>query len=1148
MQLSRKILISFLTFGVALSAQEFRASLAGKVTDPTGAAVSGASIAARSNATGAVTPAITNDEGYYQILFLNPGDYSVSAEKSGFQKSIQENLNLQVAEKATLDIKLSIGDVAQTMTVEANAGVVEAETADRGLTVDAKRVEATPLQGRNIIALAWTSPGVAVTAGVQRLRPFDIGGSGGMSINGGRPQMNEVLVDGVTALGRTYSLTFVPQSETTDEMRVQTTVYDAQYGGTTGGIINITTKSGSNAWHGSLFEYFQNTVLNANTHNSNRNGVSRQSSNINTFGGSVGGAVIKNKLFFFFGHEQIRQAIPDPFSASVPTALQRTGDFSKTYLPDGQQQTIYNPFTTRLEGSSFIRDPFPGNRIPTSMINPVAANVLALVPLGNVAGNSVTGLNNLTNAGNTRKFVDIYPEYSGRGDYNFSDDTRMFIRYSRNALQETRGYRYSTTSELNVADVTGNSPFTRDNHNAVVQITHTLNPTTILDIRGGLARFQSKGGFSGATNFDLSQLGFSSLYKSQSADVFPRFNWDGYAGAGAEPVNTDPISQTTSAQASIYKIAGRHSLKTGGEWRLVRNNSQNPGHHAGNFTFSSLLTGSNPQAPNSTTGNSVASFLLGAATSGYVDVNTQPARQQHMFSYYFHDDFRVTDKLKVNMGLRWDLRGPITERFNSILRGMDKDTPSPLQVPGLDLRGGPIYAGVNGVPRGAYRTDFNNFAPRLGFAYRLNDKTVFRGGYGLMYAQTFDEAPTAFGFSQSTSMITSVQTGIPENLINNPFPGGLLQPVGSSLGLASGLGLPFSYAATDRELPFTHQFSFEIQRELPGRFLVTAGYVGNRVRGLAVSRQVNEISLESMDLGATYLGQSVPNPMAGKVPGTFLNAPTVLRSQLLRPFPQFGSITELYRNEGKSRYDGFQFMISRRMSGGLSASVAYTYSRTLEQMNYRNAQDTQLEKTVAAWDVPQSLQLNAVYELPFGQGKKLFSETPTVVKHLISGWSISGIARLQSGMPIGLNANSVPTGNSPAYSGQSLDRWFNTCTLSYRQVNNEMVPVRSRCASDDEPVAWTARQPNTLNTWSSNMTSVRQPGIRNLDISLMKRTQIYERATLTFRAEALNATNTPQWYNRVNGDVNNGNFGRIIGTGDQTNLPRFFQLSLKLQF
>ncbi|HEU0121047.1 MAG TPA: carboxypeptidase-like regulatory domain-containing protein [Bryobacteraceae bacterium] len=1146
MQLTLKHLLLLAAASTLAFAQEFRASLSGRITDSSGASVAGANIAAISVATNVAAPAVSNGEGYYQILFLNPGEYVVTVEKQGFQKTVQKNLVLQVSEKGSLDVQLSVGDVVQTMTVEANAGIVEAESAERGLTVDSRRVEATPLQGRNVIAMAWTAPGVAVTATVQRLRPFDIGGSTGMSINGGRPKMNEVLVDGVTALDRGQNVTFIPQSETTDEMRVQTTAYDAQYGWTTGGLVNITTKSGANMFHGTLFEYFQNTVLNANTFNSNRNGIPRQASNINTFGGSLGGAVIPNKLFFYFGHEQIRQVIPDPFVTSVPTALQRNGDFSQTYYAAnaaGERllQTIYDPFSTRTVNGAIVRDPFPGNQIVRARINPVAGNVLALIPQGNVPGDPLTGLNNFTNVANTRKFSDIYPEWSGRGDYVFSEMTRMFVRYSRNALQESRGYRYSTTDAYNIADTSTNSLFTRDNHNAVVQFTRTLNASTVLDVRGGLSRFQSLRGYPTASNFDVSSLGFSSLFKSHATPYFPRFTFANYEGAGTAPINKDPISQTTSAQAAIYKSIGRHSLKTGGEWRLMRYNAQIQGNSAGSFNFTQQFTGANALAVAAGSGNAIASFLMGTPASGVLDVQTQPARQQHLLSGFVHDEFRVSQKLKLNLGLRWDLRGPITDRFNAMLAGFNANTPAAIQAPGLDLRGGLVYAGVNGVSRGVGGTDWNNLAPRFGAAYQWNAKTIFRGGYALMYAQTFDDPGTTPGYNRSTPMVVSVASGVPENTLTNPFPGGILQPVGSSQGLATNLGQGISFAAAERTLPYTQQFSFELQRELPFRLLLSAGYVGSRIDGLPVSRSLNYLSLADMALGANFLAQSVPNPMAGLLPGTSYNNATIVRSQLLLPYPHFAGITESQRPEGSARYDAFQFMLSKRMSNGLSAGVSYTYSRTLERTAYRNAQDTELEKIVSAWDVPQSLQLNAVYELPFGKGRQFLSGGPGFLRGFVSGWNVSGIARIQSGWPITLGGNTVPTGVTPVATNQSLDRWFNTCTVSASGV-------RTRCASPDEPAAWTVRPANTLQTWSSYMTSVREPGLFNLDLALMKQTQIKERLSLTFRAEAMNATNTPQWQNRVNTDVNSGNFGAIVGTNDQRNLPRFFQLSLKLAF
>ena len=1133
-----------IAFCTLLWSQEFRASLSGRVTDPSGAAVSAVNILVRANATGDVFQAVSDDDGRYQIPFLNPGEYTVTAEKSGFQKVVQQGLQLQVAERSTLDIRLTVGEVNQVLTVAANAGVLEAESADRGLTIETKRIEATPLQGRNIIAIAWTTPGVAVTGSVTRLRPFDTGGSSGMSINGSRPSMNEVLIDGVSNLSKASSVAYVPPVEATDEFRVQTTNYDAQYGWTTGGIVNILTRSGSNLWHGDLFEFLQNTHLNANTFENNRNGVRRSSSHINTFGGYLGGAVKKNKLFFLASYENLRQVIPDPFVTSVPTEAQRRGDFSQTYYAASngvnQLQVIYDPATTRLVNGTYVRDPFPGNIIPADRINPIAAKVLSLIPLGNTPGNPITGLNNLATAGNSRKFTDFFPSYTGRVDYNLNESTRMFVRYSRNALSEQRSFRYSTTSDINIAETGNNSPFTRENHSATIQLTKTMNPATVLDVRVGLARFRSQSG--SALGLDgISGLGFAPQFLSQASTYFPRFNWANYEGAGATPSYVDPTAQTNSFQSSLFKMVSRHALKMGGEFRLQRAYSQNAGMSAGYFNFTQQFTGSSATAVNASSGNAIASFLLGLPQDGYLDVNSQPARQQRLFSLFLQDDVRATQKLKLNLGLRWDYLGPLTDRFDALTTGFDTTSPFPLQVPGLSLKGGLRFAGVNGNDRGAFQRDGNNFGPRAGFAYQLNDKTLVRGGYGLMYAQVFDDPGGAPGFSQRTQMVTSVETGVPFNTLTNPFPNGVLTPVGNSQGLATFVGQSFSFSNPNRELPYTHQFSLEMQRELPFRLLMTASYVGSRIRNLSVSKPFNEISLESLSRGTAFLSASVPNPMYGYVPaGTAISNPTTTNQQLLRPYPQFLGITELNRSEGRSRYDGFQFLLSRRYAKGITASASYTYSRTLEWVSYRNAQDVDLEKSVASWDVPQSLQLNGVWELPFGTGRAFLAQSPRVARGLISGWEVSGIARLQSGMPLSLGTNTVPTGVSPVYANQNLDRWFNTCTLLANGAT-------ANCLAGETP-AWTVRPANTLQTWSNRITSARTPSIRNLDLALMKRTPLTERVTLTIRGELMNATNTPQFFNGPSTDVNNGNFGRISGALSQSNLPRFGQLSMKLQF
>src|SRR5579885_2604070 len=1127
-----------------LSAQEFRATLSGRVTDASGAAVPGAKVQATAVATGTASSTVSGSDGSYQISFLTPGEYVVTAEKDGFRKAIREGVKLQVSDRAVVDFSLALGAVTETVTVAADAALVQTESADRGLTIESMRVLDTPLQGRNIFAQAWSAPGITVTASVQRLRPFDILGSSSMAVSGGRPFGNEVLMDGVSNLAKAGQVAFVPSAEGTQEFKVQTTSYDAQYGWTTGGVVNIISKSGSNEWHGSAYEFLQNTHLNANTFDANLNGIPRQSSHINTFGGNVGGPIRKDKLFVEFAYENIRQVIPDPFVTSVPTALQKQGDFSQTYYAAGASgnllQAIYDPFSTRAGANgALVRDPFPGNLIPGSRINPVAKNVFGLIPLGNVPGNPITGLGNLVSNGSTRKFTDFFPEYQIRGDYNITEKTRMFIRYSRNALAEERGFKYSPTSQTNVADTSGNTPFKRENHSATVSVTHTLNATTVLDFRVGLARFLGQGGSSLGQGYDLAGLGFSPTYVSEAAKWFPQFRWANYEGAGANPVSPAPV-QTNSLQGNMAKTIGRHNLKTGMEFRLQRDYQQNPGYSAGFFNFDQAFTAANPLQITPSSGNALASFLLGTPASGGIDVNSQPARQQRLWSAYIQDDIRVTAKLKLNAGLRWDYLGPMTDRFNALTRGFDTASPSPLKVPGLDLKGGLLYAGVGGNSRGIYDQHWTNFGPRLGAAYQLTPKTVLRGGYGLIYAQTFDDPGGAPGFNQQTAMVTSIRTGIPENTLTNPFPNGILHPVGNTLGLATFLGQGFNFADPQRNIPYTHQFSFEVQRELPGQFLVTAAYVGSRTRRLEVNKPFNEISLSSLALGASALTANVANPFAGLIPGTALNGPTVQRQQLLRPFPQFTGITQLFLDQGMSSYNAFQLMIYKRFSSGLNFSAAYTNSKTIDQTSYANAQDTRLEKVITPWDVPQNIQLNGVYELPFGPGKRFGSSSPAVVRRLIGGWEVSAISRLQEGMPMTMPGGAVPTGVSPRLSNRTLDRWFNTCT----QLPNGST---RGCLSGEQPV-WTIRQPFQLQTWSSRLSSVRVPGVRNLDVSVIKNNKIGERYNLLIRCDFLNATNTPQFYNGPVAEVNNPNFGRIAGAVTQSNLPRFIQLSMKFAF
>ncbi|MEO7142740.1 MAG: carboxypeptidase regulatory-like domain-containing protein [Bryobacteraceae bacterium] len=1142
--------VTILAFCLCLcaSAQEFRATVSGRVTDAAGAAVADAKMSVKNADTGEITPAVSGEDGNYQVSFLTPGNYIITVEKAGFKTGVREGVRLDIAQRAVVDVALALGELSQSVTVTAGAPLLETESADRGLTIESNRVLSVPLQGRNPFAAAWSAPGVIEAASVQRLRPFDIAGSSSITINGGRPSTNEVLVDGVTSLYQASSVSYVPTAEAVNEFRVQNTNFDAQYGWTLGGVINIITKNGTNEFHGSAFEYFENTHLNANTFNSNRTGVPRSSSHINTFGGDISGPILKNKLFFSYVYEDIRQVIPDPFIVSVPTALQKAGDFSQTFngrdaSGNPQVQTIYDPFSTVAgPNGALVRTAFPGNVIPASRLNPVAVKVFSYIPSGNVAGDPLTGLNNLTNSGNTRKFTDYFPENTARVDYDLNESTRLFVRYSRNALQEERSFHYSTNSAINLADNGSNNPFTRENHNATIQLTKTLNPTTVLDVRLGLERFKTESGSEQGNGVTPASLGFSPTFASQSVNWFPRFSWATFDGAGAQPSNFT-TAQTNSLQASISKVIGRDSIKFGGDLRLLRSYSQNPGFDAGNFSFDQQFTGANPLVIQPSSGNALASFLLGTPQSGFIQVNSEPARQEKMASFYVQNDIRVTDKLKVNLGLRWDYLGPLTDRFNELPRGFAATTPNPLQVPGLNVNGGVLFAGVGGQPRNIFDARWHNFGPRAGAAYQLNSKTVIRGGYALVYGQTFYDPGNAPGFSQQTNMVTSIQTGVPQNTLTNPFPDGILRPAGASLGLKTALGQTYQFAdPAGGQPPYVHQFSAEIQRELPRDFLVTAAYVGSRSRDIAVTQQINALPLSALQLGSAALTQNVANPFAGLLPGTSLNGSTIAKQQLLAPYPEFllNGINELFEPIGTSSYNAAQFLVSKRLSYGLNFSVAYTISKQIDQVSYANPQDTRLEKVIASWDIPQNLQINMSYELPFGAGKRMGANLVKPVRWAVSGWQVSSLTRLQKGMPMNFPSNAAATGLNPAISDQSLTNWFNTCT----QLANG---TTRNCVGSEQP-AWTIRQPFTLQTWSSRLTSVRLPGIHNSDISIIKHNHLTERIDLQFRADFINAFNSPQFYNGPVTDVNSGNFGKISGASEQSNLPRFIQLAMKLQF
>lgn len=1131
-------------------------TITGRVTDTSGGAVAAANVTVTNTATGVVTTAKTGDDGYYFARYLQVGTYTVAAAQSGFQKVVVQDVGVSASSTATVNLQIRVGAVSESVTVSAVGTLLEAQNADRGSTVDTVRLDNFPSQAGNIMGLTFNTAGAQPTSNEKSFTLYDNSGATSISINGGSPSRNGgfatatnlVLVDGV--YDRTsYNGAIVPliaSAQSTEELKVVTDPYSAEYGNTTGGAIVSITKSGHNDFHGSAWEDTRATGLSANTFERNLAGLPKLGVHFWQPGGSVGGPIVKNKLFFFFEMQSILSHTPKAFQGQVPTQAQRDGDFSKTFYNNGGQpalQTIYDPWTVgyNAQTGTFTRaTPFPGNVIPANRINPVAgAAFWKNIPLPNANGDPITLANNYapTNNGTARSNL---MEYVSRVDYNLNDSNRLTVRYTRNNFTSTDVRFYDSPADLN-------SGLIRANHNAVAGYTKTLSPTTVLDVRLGFERWYTAAPTSDRCSVSPASLGFSSTFAGQALEsCFPVFSFGGgtlgstwFSGASQGAPNHNP-DQVHNLSGTLAKELGRHSVKFGGQVILERYYAQAPGYDAGQFTFAVTGSNLNPQISAPSSGNPVASFLLGVG-AGRLDINSQPARQNMMTGLYVQDDIRVTSKLKVNLGLRWDYDSSLTDRYNAITGVFDGAVPSPLagQVKTAaggsscaacaNLAGGLTFPGVNGQSRSPYDSTYLNFGPRLGVAYALDSRTVIRAGWGMFYNSVVYD-PGSAGFSQTTNSVLYDPSFNPINLINNPFPNGLVKPVGPNLGLLTNVGTAVSFVDPHAREPRSQQFSFDVQREVGWKTLVTAGYVYNGVSRLAVSRNVNALTDAQMLLGPSVLNTKVTNPFAGLVGSAYaLNAPTIAASALITPYPQFTAVNENGLPIGDSAYHALQVQLNKRFSDGLSLGIAYTFSKHLGRYAYQNPGDPigSLQKTFDAYDMPHLLVISEAWEIPVGRGRRFGRSMPRPLDLVLGGWMFNGNIRLESGAPYQLATNAIPvSGVDREAPNQNLNQWVN-------------------------PAAFTLNtNPYSLIGWSQMFSDLRLPWLHNADLQLEKVYNVTERIQFALVTNWVNAFNHPQFWNGP-GACNSPSascFGKIAGFQGQTNLPRQIQIGGKVTF
>jgi hypothetical protein len=1082
--------------------------------------------------TNEVSSAVADSLGNYSAPLLRPGAYRVEVETAGLKKFVREGLVLQIGQVARVDITLEVGAVTEQVTITADASLLEASTSSIGKVVDNRRILELPLNTRNVYSLVTLTPGITGTIGER----FD-----GMnwSAYGTRRRTMDILVDGATASQPTvtgYSAVSVfPSVDAIQEFKVTGANVPAEYGRTLGTVLNVVYKSGSNSLHGSAYNFLRNSVFDANNFFANTRGEDLQTFQRNQFGGVISGPIRRDKTFFLGSYEGLRERRFASTTLSVPTAFEREGDFSQTFAGANRPIAIFDPFTTRANpsGSGFIRDAFAQNRIPLNRMDTVGRNVLNYYPLANQPGDDFTQKNNYSRSGSYAVNTD---NYDVRIDHHLSDSQRLLARYSKRNLEDVPAILFP--QDITIAE--GRIVNMDRNHHVVAEHGYTLSPSTVLTSRLGFSRtlfpYINQG-----IGFLPSRLGLPKIIDSYSDQVmFPRFEAAGYASLGNRD-HRRSTSNTFSAASSLARTSGPHTLKFGFEGRMFRSNTRELRSPSGEFRFNAAFTqGPNPLTASSTAGNGLASLLIGTGISGdrLMTQYKDEAAQSYYFAGYAQDDWRLTPKLTLNIGLRWDMDTPRTERFDH-LNYFDPNIRSPLAavIAGLsNLHGGLIYQGVDGNSRHQYYWDWHNFAPRLGIAYQVTSRTVIRAGYAHVYSASFKGASgtdTPYGFRGETPWISTLDGITPLNLLSNPYPEGLGVPKGSSEGLLSAVGFDFRPKFKDDKVPWAQQWNITLQRELPGQMMIEIGYVGTRGRELALERYPNQLDPQYLSLGA-QLNQLVANPFYGHPnAGGILAGPQVRRAQLLRPFPQFGEIVGARDTGGRSWYDGMVASVKKRLSRGLQLEGSYTWSKTLDfgEDTVQNEYDKMASRAVAQIDITHRFVLSYIYELPFGRGRPWGDNASRVANWLIGGWQLNGITTFQSGLPLAITASNTAglfnprtsannNGRSGELTGRAQDRltrWFDTSVFS-------------------QPAAF------TFGTASARIHDIRAHGTRNFDLSLFKAFQAHEKLKVQFRMETLNAFNTVQ-FSGPNTGVTSSTFGRVSA---QANAPRQVQFGLKM--
>jgi len=1145
----------------ATFAQETRGKIAGRVTDPSKAVIPGATVTVTDATRGTMVTVTTNEQGLFQINYLLPGNYMVVVELQGFKKHVQDKVQLQIGETRTLAVVLEVGAMQESVNVVAETVTVNTTDANLGLVVDQARLASLPLIHGDPYKIMGLATGLA-HSGSQRLdRPYEPTHIIGYAFDGTRSNRSDLLIDGApstaTANANEVIASYVPQSDMIQEFKVQTATFDAQFGNTEGGVTSMSIKSGTNKFHGTAYYFAEPYKLAANDYFGALRGQAKIESNSNRPGFTVGGPVKLPKLFdgsdktfFMFGYERITDKRPR-FDAGasvwVPTEALRNGDFSAY----SSNVTIYDPLT-RQGTTTFVGQPFPGNMIPANRISAAAKKFLQYYSLpkspglvGNIYDSTLPEL------------TDPYYTLTGRIDQKISNSNRLFGRasyYLRNSVYN---------DYLN--SIATHTLFSFVSYQAVVDDVHVFNPTTVLNVRYGYNRFDRISGYRDEVyGFDETQVGFPAAYNALVPDanrLFPRLDFDGgMLGTGVGGDRRPVTSQTVIG--TLNKSLGAHSVKSGVEVRIYGERNNPPGNdQTGRYQFTNSYTKLSSAAGTDYQGlQSYAAFLLGMPSTTSIVRPATYDEHSTTWGFFVQDDWRVTDKLTLNLGLRYEVESPMVERGDQSVSNFDYAYVQPIQgtvqanyaalndpalkalVPQLSVTGGLMFLGKD--TKTLYTTPKNSFLPRVGMAYQLNSKTVIRGGIGIFAGFLGERRGDVIqsGYSQTTTFGTTTNAfgaPIPIDWQSALLSAPILEPVGNAAGKQTFLGQGISFFAPNPKVSKQVRWQLGFQRELAAGWMAEATYVGNYGYNIEITRNINALPNKYLNVdnartaemvaNNAFLSGSVANPFAGLLPGTSFNNPTIARRQLMLPYPAFGAINTT-NNDGKSWYQSGQFGLHKRFSKGYTLGVSYTYSNWMQATEYLNAADPNPTKMISDLDVTNRLSVSGIYEFPFGKGKRFGSSASGITEALIGGWQIQGVFTYQTGFPVGFG-DIFYNGGTIAINDKTIAKWFNTAVFTSILT---------------DPVANNSSPTDHLRTFPMRFDDVRRDSINNVDLSLIKSVSFSHGMRVELRAEFINVLNQPYFPGPVTGQTTS-TFGQVTAS-NQENYARRAQIGVKLIF